>query len=433
MTRPDAELKTPPPATRLLVEKIVGGGRALAHHDGETWLLKGALPGETVHAEVERRRAGIVEGNATTIIDGHHPSRDLEQCPHSGRCGGCDWPHVSPTSGAELKATAAAEAIRGAPELAARLRSATFRTSPPAYRLRARLHWDPANDRLGFYGSGSWRVVDIPSCRIVSSRLVRSLPTLGRTLQGKCPAPVDLEWLEDLAGAHAVAGLRPAARGPQRLEPAWLPDADNLDGVVDGFHLLSRSGERSLGWGATSVCMELPIPISVPIGSFFQVNRHLAGWLFDRVGEMIGPQPVATWDLHAGVGFLAAAAQHAAARRLQLVEPSEVSGRAARKNLPSARVASGWTAEAYLGQARDLPREALVLTDPPRAGMTPELRQQLADWHPDRILMLACDPATWGRDAQFLIGCGYRLTHIELVDLFPSTHHVEILAVLESG
>ena len=433
MTGPDPDANANPSATRLLVGKLVGGGRALAPHDGETWLLKGALPGEVVEAQVERRRAGIVEGTAHTIIDGHHPSRDLQQCPHSGQCGGCDWPHVSPTPGAELKTAAAAEAIRGAPDLAARLRSATIHTSPPAYRLRARLHWDPANDRLGFYEFGSWRVVAIPSCRIVSPRLVRSLSALGRALRRTCPAPVDLEWLEDLDGAQAVAGLRPAARGPQRLEPAWIPEADDLDGVVDGFHLLSRSGERSLGWGATSVCMELPIPISVPIGSFFQVNRHLAGWLFDRVGKMIGPRPVATWDLHAGVGFLAAAAQHAAARRLQLVEPSEVSGRAARKNLPSARVASGWTAEAYLGQARDLPRKALVLTDPPRAGMTPELRQQLADWHPERIVMLACDPATWGRDAQVLIGSGYRLTHIVLVHLFPSTHHVEILALMESG
>jgi 23S rRNA (uracil1939-C5)-methyltransferase len=46
--------------------------------------------------------------------------------------------------------------------------------------------------------------------------------------------------------------------------------------------------------------------------------------------------------------------------------------------------------------------------------------------------MLACDPATWGRDTRFLSERGYRLTHVELVDLFPSTHHVEILAVLES-
>jgi tRNA/tmRNA/rRNA uracil-C5-methylase (TrmA/RlmC/RlmD family) len=65
--------------------------------------------------------------------------------------------------------------------------------------------------------------------------------------------------------------------------------------------------------------------------------------------------------------------------------------------------------------------------------MTAELRRQLAEWGPERIVMLACDPATWSRDAHSLTERGYRLAHLELVDLFPSTHHVEILAVLERG
>lgn len=433
MTRPDPGSNAAPGSTPLMIEKVVGGGRALAHHDGETWLVEGALPGESIDAEVQRRRAGIVEASATRIIDGHHPSRDAQPCPHATECGGCDWPHVDPDSGSALKVSAAAEAVRGAPDLAERLRSAQIHTSPSAYRLRARLHWEPVTSRLGFYESRSWRVVAIPSCRVVSPLLSRSLAALGHALENRCPTPVDLEWLEDLSGENAVAALRPAREGPQQLEPAWLPELGEIEGVVDGFHMLSHSGERSLGWGAMSVSMALPVSISVPIGSFFQVNRHLAGWLFDRVVDVIGSRPVPTWDLHAGVGYLAAAAHHAAERRLQLVEPFETSARAARRNLPSARVAAGWTAEAYLDQVSSLPEEALVLTDPPRAGMTPELRQQLADWHPERILMLACDPATWGRDARFLTDRGYRLTHVELVDLFPSTHHVEILAVLESG
>jgi 23S rRNA (uracil1939-C5)-methyltransferase len=45
---------------------------------------------------------------------------------------------------------------------------------------------------------------------------------------------------------------------------------------------------------------------------------------------------------------------------------------------------------------------------------------------------MSCDPSTWARDAAYLLDEGYRLSHVELVDLFPSTHHVEILAMLES-
>jgi tRNA/tmRNA/rRNA uracil-C5-methylase (TrmA/RlmC/RlmD family) len=65
--------------------------------------------------------------------------------------------------------------------------------------------------------------------------------------------------------------------------------------------------------------------------------------------------------------------------------------------------------------------------------MTSQLRQSTFEWRPRRLLMLGCDPATWSRDAADLIDHGYTLTHFELVDLFPFTHHVEILAVLETG
>ena len=431
MTRPPEENGRTPEPVILVVEKLVGRGRALAHHGGETWMVAGGLPGERVRAVCEARRAGIVEARVVEVLDETHPAREPDPCPHAAHCGGCDWPHVDPVQGAGLKAEAAAEAARTAPNLADRLRSAPVKTSPTAYRLRSRLHWDPEAGELGFFAPRSWQVTAIPSCRVVSPRLLAAREGLEAALARSCPAPVDLEWIEDLAGERAVAALRPARNGPEEIASEWLPIQDE-DGV-NGFHILDRVGRIRVGWGRDSVTMDLPIDLCVPIGSFFQGNRHLAGWLFDRVVELTGSRPLPTWDLHAGVGFLAAAAFHAAERELRLVEPFKPSARAAQDNLPSARVAVGRTAEAFLGRARDLPAEALVLTDPPRSGMTPVLRTLLADWHPERILMLACDPATWSRDTRFLMDRGYRLIHVEMVDLFPSTHHVEILAVLESG
>jgi len=415
------------------VGKVVGGGRALAHVEDRTWLVAGALPGERIAAREVSRRAGIVEASAVELLGNPHPARAADPCRHAPRCGGCDWPHVDPVAGARLKAAAAAEAVRGSRALAEALHDAPIRTSPPSYRLRSRLHWDPERRTLGFYQPRSWRVTEIPDCRVVSPRLAAAIEAFERALADRCPAPVDLDWLEDLAGNRAVAALRPARGGPDAVSPGWLPVAEQLGDTVSGLHRMSGAGRLVSGWGDDGVVMALPVCLFVPIGSFFQGNRHLAGWLFDRVVELSGARPCPTWDLHAGVGFLAAAAWQAAPRELHLVEPYRQSSAAAERNLPQARVAGGCTAEAYLASARDLPTDALVLTDPPRAGMTPALRHRLAGWHPDRILMLACDPATWGRDTSSLMERGYRLAHLELVDLFPSTHHVEILAVLESG
>jgi len=412
-------------------EKLIGGGRALAHHNGETWMVAGALPGELVSARATRRRAGIVEAETIEVADSSHADRDLDPCPHSDRCGGCDWPHIRPEAGARLKVLAATDAARGQPVLAGLLADAPVKTSPLAYRLRARLHWDPECRKLGFYEVRSQTVTSIPACRILSPGLMAALPPIIESLESRCPKPVDLEWLQNSTTGDAVAGLRAAKDGPRRIQSSWIPERTEVEGHVSGFHSLDRAGEIRGGWGATAVKFDLPIPLTVPLGSFFQGNLHLIGALFNRVAELAGDDGKPIYDLHAGVGFLAAAALSAGRRAAFLVEPNRVAARAAAVNLTAAKVAVGQTAEAVVESAANLPEDALVITDPPRTGLTRSLRGSIAAWRPHRILMLGCDPATWARDAGYLLENGYRVRSVEFFDLFPSTHHVEIVAVLE--
>ena len=415
----------------LVAEKLIGGGRAIAHLDGSTWMVAGALPGERVRAAVLKRRAGIIEAGTLEVLSEPHPARLQDPCPQTGICGGCDWPHVDPDAGVDLKAAAAAEAARAFPDLADRITSALIHRSEGGYRLRSRLHWDAEQKRLGFYGYRSRKVAAIDSCRILSPRFMRALPQLTHALAKNCPAHVDLEWLEGTGADDTIAALRPAKGGPKKIDAAWLPGPDALGSIVSGFHTLSKTGHLDRGWGAAEVRIELPIPLNVPIGSFFQGNRHLIGPLFRRVAELVGGVPAPVFDLHAGVGYLAAAARFAAERDLTLVEPQGEAALAAGRNLPGARVVVGATAEAFVADAGVLPRESLVMTDPPRTGLSNDLRRDIARWQPQRILMLGCDPATWARDAGFLCEHGYRPTVIEIFDLFPSTHHLEILALME--
>ncbi len=411
---------------------LAGGGWGVAHAEETTWMVLGALPGETVRAMELFRRGGVVHGRTTEVLEGAHPARLAAPCPHAPRCGGCDWPHVAPAAGAPLKAQVAAGAARGDRKLREILAAAPVTSSPPAYRLRARLHWDPAGKLLGFYAPQSWSIEPVSRCTVLSGTLLEVLPALESALVRSCPAPVDLEWLEDLDGSHAVVGLRPARNGPRRLGRTLLPPEDAWPPPVVGAWILTGAGRIEGGLGQRSVTMELPTPLSVPIGAFFQGNRHLVPRLFQLVGELAGDDLRTVWDLHAGVGFLAAAAARTnPTARLALVEPFRPAARAAASNLPGAKVFIGITAEAYLDRHRRLPTDALVIADPPRSGLSRRLRRQLISWGPRRILMLSCDPGTWARDAAALLEAGYQLRHVELVDLFPSTHHVETVSVLE--
>jgi 23S rRNA (uracil1939-C5)-methyltransferase len=423
---PASELPQP---TTVRAIKLVGGGRTLAHADGATWMVRGGLPGELLVVEPVRRRARIIEAEAVQVVADPHPARLAKPCPHASSCGGCDWPHVDAEKGAALKAMVAAEASRRHPDLSARLLGAPVTPSPPAYRLRSRLHWDPQNRALGFYGHQSWTVGAIPDCGVITETLKNRLAGLEAILARRCPSPVDLDWLE--ADDGAVAALRAARKGARIPEAAWVPTEKECPDLV-GFHRLGATSEVVPGWGRDHVHMELPVRLRVPIGSFFQGNRHLVPWLFDRVVELVGPGSDPVVDLHGGVGFLAGAAWSAGHRKLTVIEPHAGAAAAARANLPDADVVTG-TAEGFLENAVDIPSSTIAIADPPRSGMSAALRRRLAAWRPRRVVSLGCDPATWSRDASFLIERGYRCTQLELVDLFAFTHHVEILAVLETG
>jgi len=420
---------TPTAPTELRATKLIGGGRALAHADGFTWMIRGGLPGEWLRVQPTRHRARIIEAEVLEVLTDAHPARLDQSCPHADVCGGCDWPQVDPLIGADLKALVAREAAARFPEIAARVRDAPITDSPPAYRLRSRLHWDPKAGILGFYGHRSWQVSPITHCRIISPSLADRLPRLAAVLAEHCSAPVDVEIIE--GDDTAVAALRPARGGPRSISARCVPPVNaGLD--LDGFHRLTGSSRVLQGWGPEEVQIDLPIPLQVPIGSFFQGNRHLVPWLFQRVATLVEPGDEPVIDLHGGVGFLAAAARWIGRRELTIIEVHEPSARAARRNLPGSRVVAS-SAEAFIEKHRDLPEHAVVITDPPRSGMTKGLRRRLVRWRPQRVVMLGCDPATWSRDTADFMEHGYALTHLELIDLFPFTHHVEILAVLESG
>jgi 23S rRNA (uracil1939-C5)-methyltransferase len=173
--------------------------------------------------------------------------------------------------------------------------------------------------------------------------------------------------------------------------------------------------------------MDLPIQLRVPVGSFFQANRHLVPKLFARVGELVRAHGHArVVDLYAGVGFFAAAARRAGASAITAIEGSRVAAEAAAINLPGALVLAQ-SAEGYL-EDPGVGRGTLAIIDPPRAGLTAAATAGLVRWLPEGIVLLSCDAAHFGRDAAQLLAFGYKLTSLELWDLFAGSHHVEILA-----
>ncbi|MGH9456937.1 MAG: hypothetical protein ACRD2J_04780, partial [Thermoanaerobaculia bacterium] len=80
---------------------------------------------------------------------------------------------------------------------------------------------------------------------------------------------------------------------------------------------------------------------------------------------------------------------------------------------------------------REKERPDLILVDPPRAGLALDVSEGIAAASPGRVCYLSCDPVTFSRDAFRLARHGWTLASVDLIDLFPNTHHIETLASFE--
>jgi tRNA/tmRNA/rRNA uracil-C5-methylase (TrmA/RlmC/RlmD family) len=114
--------------------------------------------------------------------------------------------------------------------------------------------------------------------------------------------------------------------------------------------------------------------------------------------------------------------------RVIAVEGSHVSARYARLNAPKNVKVVEAPVERH---AAKLPEADFVFLDPPRAGTRREVVDIVAERTREVIAWLSCDPVTFARDASRLLSGGWRLQSLDLLDLFPNTHHVETLARFE--
>lgn len=160
--------------------------------------------------------------------------------------------------------------------------------------------------------------------------------------------------------------------------------------------------------------------------AFFQVNRHLLSTLLARVSALAAGVSTrrSAVDLYSGVGFFSRPLAQLF-ERVTAVEGSAVAHEYAKRNVPSNVRLIQAPVEEWVER---MPRTDMVFLDPPRSGARRNVIDAVARRAVERIVFLACDPVTFARDASRLIAYGWRLASLDLVDLFPNTHHVETLA-----
>jgi len=386
---------------RARIERLAPTGEGVAHADGKTVFVDGALPGELVEAVVFEEKARHLRAAVTEVHEASPERRETDA--HAASCGGTDWAHFDPGAARIAKRSLFLETMQRIGGIAAgRFGELSVSASPLEYRLRNQFHVErhAASSRAGFFARRSHRVVPLDDCEIVSAETRRKI------------------------GDFAAAGALPAGR------------IDSLESVETGsghrLALADANGRLIAGSPASLDVRFDGLAFRVSVGSFFQVNRYRLKALFEWVRERAAAAGAQTaLDAYSGAGFFSQALVEAGAR-VTAVESSRSSSGDARFNrtrfasegrldLRHARV------EEFVGG--NTPPFDCVVADPPREGLK-ETAAALASLARRLFLYVSCEPASLARDLPVFLAAGFRIGRVGLEDLFPLTHRIEAVVEL---
>jgi 23S rRNA (uracil1939-C5)-methyltransferase len=398
----------------LKLTQMAHGGPALGRHEGKVIFVPYALPGETVRVEIETSKKGWAQARLVEVIE-PSPERVTPACPHFGpdACGGCQWQHMSYTAQLAHKTEVVREQLaRLGGLIDAHVQPTRAVGEPWGYRNHVQLHASP--DGLGYVAADGQRVEPVGICPIMHPLVAELFEELN----------IEIEELEGLT-------LRAGINTGQQLVIFETVDDEPFELTVDrpvSCVLLLSDGTPVILVGRDHFFERVAgKDYRVSAGSLFQVNTAGAQALVDTVAAYLAPKSHETLlDLYCGVGLfsLALAGQ---VGQIVAVEGHPIAAADAQFNVQAAGLDNVRVVEneasaalATLGE-----RVHAVVADPPRSGCGPAVIGQLVALEPERLVYVACDPATLARDAKSLAAAGYRLVEVQPLDLFPQTYHIE--------
>ena len=452
----------------LVIESVAAEGKAIAHTpEGQVVFVGFAVPGDVVDVRLIRKKKAWMEGSIIRLVK---PSEmRLEPfCEHFGVCGGCRWQPLpyeiqlaakqrqvydQLTRIGHLKVPEFSP-ILGSEKTVAYRNKLEYSASDKRWMTREEIDAGaPAEPGLGFHvGKFFDKVLDIRHCHLQPE------PTNAIRLFIKrwcLEHGVTFYNIRENYGQLRNMFIRTTDAGAVMLIVCFGEDFPErealLDAVAEAFPQISSlyyvlNGKKNdtigdleciLFRGEEAIYEQMEgLRFKIGPKSFYQTNTGQAYNLYKVArgfAALTGSETV--YDLYTGTGTIAQFVSAGAARVIGIEYVPEA--------IEDAKVnaaGNGITnCEFFAGDMKDIltadfiaehGRPDVVIVDPPRAGMHPDVVKTILEAAPRRIVYVSCNPATQARDMEMMSG-QYEITAVQPVDMFPHTFHVENVCRLE--
>ena len=438
--------------------------------DGKVIFISNAVPGDIVDVQTFKKRKAFFEGKAT-VFHKLSEKRTTPECEHFGTCGGCKWQDMGYEHQLYYKQNEVTNNLTRIghielPEITPILGSAEqyfyrnkmeFSFSDSRWLTLEEIQSDEdLGDRnaLGFHIPGMWdKILDINKCHLQAdpSNAIRNSVK-------QFAVDNDLEFFNtrNQTGLLRTMMIRTSSTGDimvmfqffkEDKEKRELildyigetfPEITSLQYVINGKANDTIYDQEVICYkGKDHIFEEMEgLKFKINAKSFYQTNSNQAYELYKLTREFADLQgDELVYDLYTGTGTIA---QFVAkqAKKVIGVEAVPDAITAAKENAQFNGITN---VEFYVGDMKNVfntdfinthGQPDVIITDPPRDGMHKDVVQQILNIAPKKVVYVSCNSATQARDLE-LMNAQYKVTRVQSVDMFPQTHHVENIVLLE--
>ena len=438
---------------RVSIENWSAEGMGIARLGGLVVFVSGAARGDICDVRVLKAGKSAVWARVEKLI-APAPCRITQDCPVFKRCGGCDFRHVSYEEELAAKQKRVDDAFERIGGLTLKTRAIIGAEKIQSYRNKAVYPVGQKGGRIvtGFYAKHSHDIIPVDRCLIQDEASDAAAGAVRRWMQ-ECGVPA----YDEITGRGLVRRVytRVSAAGQLLLcivaAGSALPHVGRLietareacpalAGLV--LNVNTWRGNAVLGeqyvslWGGDDLEDTLcGLKFSLSPASFYQVNRAQAQRLYEKAARYAAlEKDMTVLDLYCGTGTMTLRLARDAGRAIGV----EVVEKAVEDAKENARRNGVFNAEFFCADAGQAARQLaqrgqrldVVVVDPPRKGLAPDVIETIIQMAPERVVYVSCDPATLARDLKLFTQGGLPTREAVAVDMFPRTRHVETVVLM---